>query len=631
MESASTRLPDHIYHAYCEYKRRQRALIVWLIDNCGSSDRLRLRQEHAPEYRLPISDVERLADMVVKRRVVVPDFMLYVCQSMLRLRREVAYYYVGDDDGHEWCIQRYDRIVQKLESLRTPTLRSVDVGNVAEVVPDNASRNSYAVLPASEHVASSIHGAPLLARNLNVSPKRPRTVRKPAEDNPSTKFRANGAAALYIQVLCASNRAHQVCDRAGQGKLPLIIATYMTERVQVWIARCWVGITQKCDTRWLQGRSEQKTDDIVPGLKAFQRAISGREEDAGTQKLESVLSGPSENLKLSVTDMQHATPVIALLVGDQAVWTDIDEPLELVQSFRRNIHDESQRRQALIPFKRQTTYERDLPDPRHADDWGHYILHLLQDLEHHEFQKESNEGKQPKLMPQLPQHNRLLLMLSRMMRQNVPAWQLLAFGYSTALLRKFAQCFFFGYDVAVGRTLADGSNVRASNSNYRLKALSFVQEVQQTLKEFGSSATLPITSTRTRANVIVLSFELGEYLRNNRFDLLTQHPLIAGGDMMFVVDFVYSLGIQVLAFRVAFLGVLHVYNAFRQLKIIDHSMPVLDALCETLLSPAFFGKLPKSKFLKLWELLDDPSHTDQISAQEYRNTKNGMKWLNGSS
>lgn len=93
---------------------------------------------------------------------------------------------------------------------------------------------------------------------------------------------------------------------------------------------------------------------------------------------------------------------------------------------------------------------------------------------------------------------------------------------------------------------------------------------------------------------------------------------------MFVMDLAYRLGVQFLSYRVTFLGVLHIYNALRQLNVLRDHIVLFEALRKVFLDPAFFGRLPNSNFCRPWELLDDPLHTERISADEYRNAKGGM-------
>lgn len=270
-------------------------------------------------------------------------------------------------------------------------------------------------------------------------------------------------------------------------------------------------------------------------------------------------------------------------------------------------------------------YANELPDPRYTDGWATYILQVLQDVEHDEYKRRVHMQQGDLSGPPWPQHSRLSMIIAPIIIRKVSTWQKLAMSHGAAMLRRAAQSFRYGFNLTYSGLRLPKQEFDINKDNYRLKALIFVQEVRQAFGDFLLSATAALISTKTEINLMLLKAELEGYLKHNRFDLLNQHPLFAGSDMMFVMDIAYCLGMRVLTYRVTFLGTSHVYNELRQLNILENKIPALEALRDTFLDTAFFGKLPNSKLLKSWEMFDDPLHTEQISAYEYRSAKNPLR------
>lgn len=310
MDVSNTRLPEHAQLIYLEYKRRQKAMVVWLINNSGYPDAAQIRRRYAPNYRLPIFEVEKLANAVVARRVVIPEFMLYVCRTMVKLRREVACYYPEDDGGHEWCTQRYDCVTRKLELLPTPAALLSNFGTVSSVIHTRGSQNPYGILSAKERLASSGTEMPPRIHNTNVESSEPKLSTKPTQEESTQGSISINVAATVVQQFAASIWSARVCDGARNGKLPFIVANYMSERALICACTSWSRLTALCQTNHLVGGAKYNVEDIVPGLASL---------------LESEIHSPANALQRTHDQLSGRAATIPLYR------IDFEEPFELLQ------------------------------------------------------------------------------------------------------------------------------------------------------------------------------------------------------------------------------------------------------------------------------------------------------------
>jgi hypothetical protein len=139
----------------------------------------------------------------------------------------------------------------------------------------------------------------------------------------------------------------------------------------------------------------------------------------------------------------------------------------------------------------------------------------------------------------------------------------------------------------------------AWKSNCRLKALWYAKEVQNSLdsltsQEFWATSGNPLNN-KVYTVLLAESAGLGAYQREKRFDLYYQSPWVAGSHMAESLHCAMDMGLRLCNNEGFVAAVLHIYNAIRQLCLID-KISILEDLCELFKEAVFLGHLPTTNF-----------------------------------
>ncbi|KAE8452073.1 hypothetical protein EG329_002239 [Mollisiaceae sp. DMI_Dod_QoI] len=131
----------------------------------------------------------------------------------------------------------------------------------------------------------------------------------------------------------------------------------------------------------------------------------------------------------------------------------------------------------------------------------------------------------------------------------------------------------------------------ANKINCRLQALHFAKEMKEMIQTPLPHSCDPMVGTLRRADVVYLD----EYLTEKRFDLYYQCPWTAGYHMCEILHHSMDAGLRLWNSEGRVGAVLHIYNALRQLKLMD-PIPLLDDLCINFQREIFLGALPTENF-----------------------------------
>ncbi|KAL8715671.1 MAG: hypothetical protein Q9225_006330 [Loekoesia sp. 1 TL-2023] len=153
----------------------------------------------------------------------------------------------------------------------------------------------------------------------------------------------------------------------------------------------------------------------------------------------------------------------------------------------------------------------------------------------------------------------------------------------------------------IHRTQLWGVDSPPSRSNYRISSLKFAQDVKKEVEVvLKTSWPCPCHSCRECELLLQLAGFLGlleAYGGIRSFDLYSQNPWVAGTHMLQFLIMATDFGLRLCDLN-DYLGViLHLYNALRQLKVIESPVPILERICSVLELTLFSGGgQPTAKF-----------------------------------
>lgn len=372
--------------------------------------------------------------------------------------------------------------------------------------------------------------------------------------------------------------AYQSCIDAHHGRKSWLVAAYILERAYINMVMKWLFMMTQWElyagTRSQNSSDTELLEDITREIETFTRTA---DDDHPLKRC------PSPKL-------------------------DTIAQLEYLLTFMDCLLRDPKSQQAISASKRMLRYNHLVPDPTSNDEEQEdiYYMKLLQCLEldnyHHRIS-----------VPPSRKHMRVLEICNLFAYK--PMYGITTIMASTLqVLLKSAQCFEFGRTNNVDMSIASNQNP----PNYRLKALSFMREALDTLDQYGPSSEPWMAPPCSYQNLTLLRVKLVNYLKDNRFDLVTQHPAIAGGDVLLVMDVLYGASFKLVAYHRGVLGVMHIYNALQSLNVLKKKIPILEGLCDKLVGPVFYGNRPTKKFLREFRDLDSNEHTFRFSAREYK-------------
>lgn len=374
----------------------------------------------------------------------------------------------------------------------------------------------------------------------------------------------------------ATQHAFKVCAKAGQGQLPLHVAAYLTERACLSNLASWMNMMYPLYPH-IEGVDLPAFVQVT-----FQLFNEGMNKDYKDQ--------------YSCFDFK----------------AEFSEPCEVFNSVLAPCASKQERATMLSDAHRvATAYKQMLKLSTNRSQVDSYYTDLLKQLMLEEFICKSMDCR--KLL--LSSASRLTELVADM-RPTAAVEHRAFWIHSMYLLRKTAQCFEYGFPEA-DHALQEQIS---SPPNYRLKALSFAQEVSKAVRLYMPEPEPENVGYNTWHNLVELEQGVLAFLADNRFDSVTQHPLFAGTDILMILDTIYRLGFQLLAFGDDFLGLLHVYNALYQLELPNTEIPILETVCEKFREPTFYANRPLKKFLQNWKYLDNFFNTAQSSRREAKVT-----------
>ena len=153
-------------------------------------------------------------------------------------------------------------------------------------------------------------------------------------------------------------------------------------------------------------------------------------------------------------------------------------------------------------------------------------------------------------------------------------------------------------------TLQEGEE-RVPNSNLRLHALRFAQDVHKSVVRFRLSEPFQprpgcdcsdCCGPGLMEHLRMLEGDLTTFMGQKRFDLYHQSPVVVGYQMMRILDEATTLGI-LFCNVMQYVGVaLHLYNLLRQYDLIEEETALLEHLCDVLGHNIFRGPRPTFNF-----------------------------------
>lgn len=576
MDLSPRQLPPGAADTYRDYKQRQKILVTWLQQNGELLADRCAHDRDATNQRLSISDIEKLTIRVVARHVRIPNDILYAAQTLLSMRKEVGSYYSKDstEDGHEWCIERFEHIVTKLSSLpRYPKSPERQKPTLISSRLKSGHANQFMSLPSVEMPGlgpnyEAFKSMSILRENLREASDRPSKESNDvaligASDYVLKKAPQPVFESPLYDIQAASRYASMLCARAGRQRVPLHIAAYMTERALISNVTNWMHVVYT-----MFGYENVPADEEASNLMREMLLQFNKDMSVDFQNRYAAFDPETEFL-------QPFNVVCSIMSS-----------FEVDQQQATSLHD---RPGARVPYKEA------LPLPAATHESTEYYDMLLRDLLvetyiFHRMEFKKQMGAPAGRMNEFVDH--LNPCGSRYFHAS--------FANSLSLLKCTAQSFEYGHK---GEQTPPEYGER-SPQNCRWKALSFVQEVVKSLGDFMPEPHPRTSGYSTWHNLWRLKRSADAYLRDKRFDSITQHPLFAGTDILMFLDNIYRFGFQFLAYRNGFLGSLHVYNALRQLGVLTDDIPVLHIFCEKFVHAAFHGARPVNRFLKAWKLLD---------------------------
>lgn len=583
-------LPPAVIETYLEYKRRQKILVNWLCQQGQAcSDQ---QSKDGLDTKLSISDLERLTIAIASRSIMIPEDILYAARTMLKMRKEVALHYQDADDGHKICISFFEKIVSILSSLpRLPATPSPQEESNHSMKARDAIRNTFAALPPVRLEGLGPDYVPFQSATLS----EPEAAEVPIEAEESlTDSDKEGVAnedlhkdedievlgSLY-SINSSPKTTMLLLSKARQGLVPLHIAAYVAERALVMNWCHWRAVWLRvCGRKTLTFEFEEAVSKLKEAFQDLEAWSSSTGSSWFPVDLENELLMPYKGL----ADFSNA-PKTRQSAGKAPQAEASSMPRKIVQ------------------------YKDILPNVRDTDKFSHYYTQLLLDLASAQASRASAA------------HTRLSLVYpSRVLDLYIwldvrPCLPVKIFwSNSVHFLLRAAQSFDVGF-TNEGTAIPPDDLKPAVNC--RLNNLALAQEVLRALDRYKTPEDLNATGFSTRENLLELEKRLQGFLKDNRFDRATQHPVVAGSETLLILDLCYQLGMQLLAFRDTFPGSLHVYNALRSLCLIDE-IPVLETLCTKFLEAAFYGTRPCKKFFRAWDFVSAHFNCSETNPREMR-------------
>lgn len=581
MSQNSPLLDINAHDVYVEYKKRQKILTRWLAKVTSSDE----------DAKYSLRKIDEMAEDAVADQVPIPPDILYLASSLVHLRKEVGLYYQDGDTGHIQCIASLQMTVNRLKQLPVVGSKVVIAKNLNSASEHQMQKmNRFDILRAlkdQQHVYNqptlpsiSEPTAVMIERETQTDVlSRQLQMTSEAKSNVISQNQAvERLAVAFFHMQAGLFRAYKSCIEAFEGKVPWLVATYILERANINVRMKWLMMLHDWDvcagTRSQNSTDLELLDDIVREIETLTRT--------------------NENHVL------HLLPSATVNTTMQ---------LDCLLTVLAALHKDSSFGKALCASKRSPPY-RDLV-PRPGDDAGDefYDIKLLQSLELDDYLHRTSKDPSGK-------HNRTLE-TCRIFSQAPPRGVAMMKSTILLFLQRCAKCFEFGstygFDPSPASTLEP--------SNYRLKALAFARQALDTIKQHGPPDIPWIAPPNVYQNLRFLRAKLTYSLKDNRFDLTTQHPAIAGGDILLYMDLLYAAGFNLLAYHRGGTGVLHIYNALRSVNVLDKEIPILEELCKKLEGPLFYGNRPTKKFCRFFRDVDDYDNTFQFSAREYKSVR----------